>query len=503
MNSSPHRGAPRGSEQWLGPDSALGQFVIQQSETRLEGYRFNPGDIEEHAAIEQSIVDGGYRHRQLFELVQNAADAIRDSGTTGRVEVHLTPESLYVANQGNPVQPDGANSILHSHLSTKRSHEIGHFGLGFKSVLGISRRIAVFSRTGSFGFDTATARQRILDRVPNHDGPTPGLRIAHALDFDDERGRDPVLHELAEWASTVLRLSRDHPRALELSTDLADFPAEFLLFSPHVTSLKITDDAGDLRRLIQLSTDDDHRLSLEDSGGQPSTWMVFNHVHPMSEEARRDAGETTARDRVEIAWAVPLSRRAGRGQYWAFFPTTYESTLSGILNAPWKTNSDRQGLLEGLYNTEIIDAGAKLVARKLAELHNKEDHGAHLDLLPARPEDAEGWANRELTARVYERAAELPILPDSDGRLRRPDSLALVPATAGVSALDVWRQLESRPTGWGHEQLNSRDRRPRALRLGAGDVTVDHWLETIAQPGTPAMSIAAIRASDGCSPERL
>ncbi len=98
------------------------------------------------------------------------------------------------------------------------------------------------------------------------------------------------------------------------------------------------------------------------------------------------AGEITERDRIEIAWAVPLSPRSsrGRGRYWAFFPTTYESSLTGILNAPWKTNSDRQSLLEGPYNREIIEAGAGLVAERLAELDNSEDHGAHLDLLPAR-----------------------------------------------------------------------------------------------------------------------
>ena len=92
----------------------------------------------------------------------------------------------------------------------------------------------------------------------------------------------------------------------------------------------------------------------------------------MSQEAKRDAGEITERDRIEIAWAVPLSPRSsrGRGRYWAFFPTTYESSLTGILNAPWKTNSDRQSLLEGPYNREIIEAGAGLVAERLAELDN-------------------------------------------------------------------------------------------------------------------------------------
>ena len=278
----------------------------------------------------------------------------------------------------------------------------------------------------------------------------------------------------------MIRLSRDHPRAQGLGTDLAGFPAEFLLFSPHVTSLQIEDKTGELDRLIMLTSLDDGQIELDDTAGEPTAWMVFRSEHTMSEGAKRDAGEMTARDRIEIAWAVPLSRRSRRGQYWAFFPTTYESTLSGILNAPWKTNSDRQGLLEGLYNSEIIEAGAQLVAGRLAELHNPEDHGAHLDLLPARIEDAAGWANRELTEQIDRRASRLPILPDSEGVLTHPDKLTLLPTTAGEHALAIWRALERRPGGWGHEQLNSRERRPRAVRLGAQDTDADRWLAAIA-----------------------
>ena len=485
---------------WLGPDSPLCQFIVRQSDLRLEGYKLNPGDIEEHAAIEQAVIDGGYGHRQLFELIQNAADAIRDSGGSGRVEVRLTPESLYCANEGTAVQEDGANSILRSHVSSKRSHEIGHFGLGFKSVLGISRHTEVFSRLGSFGFDSARARSQIFEHVPGYKGPTPGLRLAAPLDPSTEREMDPALSQMADWAATVIRLRRDLPRAEDLSKELEAFPAEFLLFSPHVSRLRIADHCIGQERPIELAADAVGAMVLNDGANVSSRWRVFRSTHPMSEEAKRDAGEATARDEVEIAWAVPLDR-GGRGQYWAFFPTTYESTLTGILNAPWKTNSDRQGLLEGLYNTEIIEAGAKLVAKSLVALYNPAEPGAHLDLLPARPEDAEGWANRELTSQVYQQTGEQSVLPDSEGELHHPASLTLIPASAGESAIATWRQLEQRPSGWGHESINSRERRPRAMRLGAVSGGVDEWLRAIALPGTPMMSVAAISASEGCASE--
>lgn len=486
---------------WETTSSPLCQFVSEQSTARLRGYETLPGDIEEHAAIEQSIIDGGYGHRQLFELIQNAADAIRDAGVSGRIEVRLTDRYLYCANEGSPLREDGANAILHSHVSAKRGHEIGHFGLGFKSVLGISSHIGVYSRPGSFEFRTDEARRQILEAVPSYHGPTPGLRLAVPVDATAVAGQDRDLSELMEWATTVIRLARDRVRATDLGRDLAGFPAEFLLFSPHVSRLRLRDVEAGIDRLISLTAGPKDELLLQDGQQESAKWRVFRSIHEMSSAAREDAGEATARDKVEVAWAVPLERRRAAGQYWAFFPTTYESSLTGILNAPWKTNSDRQGLLEGLYNREIIDAGSRLIADSLAALYDESDPGAHLDLLPARIEDAEGWANRELTTQVYQHTSARPILPDSECRLQAPSLLTLPPRAAGEAALDVWNRLPSRPAGWAHARANTRERRPRALLLGAIDGTTTEWLDAIAEPATPDSCIAAIRAAVGCESE--
>ncbi|MEX2237431.1 MAG: ATP-binding protein [Dehalococcoidia bacterium] len=475
--------------------------MSEQSKARLRGYETLPGDIEEHAAIEQSIVDGGYGHRQLFELIQNAADAIRDAGKRGRIEVRLSGRHLYCANEGSPLHREGANAILHSHVSAKRSHEIGHFGVGFKSVLGISSHVGVYSRPGSFEFDTGLARQRILTAVPAYSGRTPGLRLATPVDPVAASAEDPRLQDLMAWATTVIRLSRDRARAADLAKDLAGFPAEFLLFSPHVAELRLYADESGVDRLIRVASGENGEWLLQDGDEDVARWRVFKRVREMSALAKDDAGEATARDQVEVAWAVPLGRRRTAGQYWAFFPTTYESSLTGILNAPWKTNSDRQGLLEGLYNREIIDVGAHLVADSLAALYDESDPGSHLDLLPARLEDAEGWANQELTATVYKHTAEQPILPDASSQLRQPRLLKLLPRGASDAALDVWNKLPSKPGGWAHSRAGTRERRPRALRLGAADGPTDGWLEAIAAPAIPQASVAAIRAAARCETE--
>ncbi len=96
--------------------------------------------------------------------------------------------------------------------------------------------------------------------------------------------------------------------------------------------------------------------------------MLFSTVYAPSEEALHDAGEMTNRERVPIHWALPLEGRTGPGVLWAFFPTEYETTLSGIVNAPWKTTSERRNLLEGVFNEELLSVVAQLVVNNLDAL---------------------------------------------------------------------------------------------------------------------------------------
>ena len=53
----------------------------------------------------------------MYELVQNAADQLAEKG--GRIEVVLTDEHLYCANDGEPFSTEGLSSILHAYLSER------------------------------------------------------------------------------------------------------------------------------------------------------------------------------------------------------------------------------------------------------------------------------------------------------------------------------------------------------------------------------------------------
>src|SRR5450759_3948354 len=81
--------------------------VREQAQRTLAAYRAQPNLIREHVGIEDEVLSGGYGHRQIHELVQNAADAILESGGPGRVHLVLTSEALYCANEGAPIDTAG------------------------------------------------------------------------------------------------------------------------------------------------------------------------------------------------------------------------------------------------------------------------------------------------------------------------------------------------------------------------------------------------------------
>ena len=123
---------------WLA-DSDVTREVVERRAKRLEAYAADPTLVPEHFGIERGIAEGGYGRRQIYELVQNGADAALDGGLSdARVSVVYTGDSLYCANQGEPITPRGVEAILGAYNSDKRNNQIGRFGVGFKCVLAVS-----------------------------------------------------------------------------------------------------------------------------------------------------------------------------------------------------------------------------------------------------------------------------------------------------------------------------------------------------------------------------
>ncbi len=459
--------APSRSD-WGSPNGRIGAYIREESEKTLEAYRSQPNLVAEHANHEEDTTRGGYARRQLFELVQNGADALAGSGG-GRILIRLTPTYLYCADEGQPIDTDGVKALMFSHLSPKRgTEEIGRFGLGFKSVLGVTDAPDFFSRSGSFRFDRGKASELIRPIAPEAER-YPVLRLPEAIDPWPERESDPILLELMGWAVNIVRLPLRPGASEALGLQIKDFPPEFLLFVDHVSQLTLRNDDHEDTRTFSLRREDG--LFVLDDGGGVTRWMLTKTIHQLSSDAKSASRSLDDADEVPISWAAPIGRLNDSGNFWAFFPTMTTSLLSGILNAPWKTNEDRQNLLPGVYNDEMIDAAAEMAAGALPQLSTTGDPARHLDALPRREEGGDSPHSERLRTRLYTILQDREVVPCQKGDMRRMLEVSYPPrgltdsGAVDLAPFERWAEYDGRPSNWLHHSALTRIRLARIDRL--------------------------------------
>ncbi len=179
------------------------------------------------------------------------------------------------------------------------------------------------------------------------------------------------------------------------------------------------------------------------------------------------------------------------------------------MNAPWKTNEDRQNLLPGVYNDELIDAAAAMVAENLPRLSAKDDPARHLDTLPRRQEGGDNVHSERLRERLFAALAGRGVVPDQVGKLRKVREISYPPRelTSGgqidLAPFERWAAYDKRPSGWLHHSAITRTRLPTLDRLfnphaspfqsSVPRATIARWLAALVKEAHPQHD--AIQAS--------
>lgn len=475
------------SETVLCDTESLSRFVADECDARLRAYSAQPRDAAEHYETENDVLSGGYAYRQLFELVQNAADAILEGGEgAGRIHVRVSPDALVAANTGAPLDRDGIIALLNARSSSKRGGQIGRFGIGFKSLLKLGGRVDLVSRSIGLRFDPEVCRARIRTHLGV--GPAaraPGMRLAEVIDEPNPDG--------LEWATTVVSAAVSEAATFHrLAEEFAKFPSEFVLFLPANIHLTL-DVEGGAKREITRTVDGENVIVTD--GSSETRWKLFETTAAISDpEAREDATHIQARDEVPLAWAVPLSPIPRAGRFWAFFPTETATLTSGILNAPWKLNSDRTNLVRGEWNTTLMAEAARLIADSMPALSTADDPGAPVSALP-RKLDRQDEIAASLVNTLWRLVVDRDIISDANGRLRSARDLQRHPFDDG-KALAAWTELADQDTRglFVHQSCQANSHRASLLNTFAAEVakkatggltplvaaSKQEWLEAIA-----------------------
>ena len=536
-------------EPWLGPEGELSKSVMNGFVAEIrDTYSISNDRISNDFKIVEFTWEGDYRERQIVELVQNAADAILEQkdilNRGGKIKIVLDRSGIYVANEGAPFSLEGIRAIGFPIMSHKGAG-IGRYGQGFRSVIAVTDRPRIYSRTGSFHYSfenslsLLTAPIAHLKPIPSHllgsrENPTVNvLACPMAVDPFEYSKDDPTLADLMTWATTVIHLPfREVPNGSAatsfevLKNSLIGFPHEFLSFAPHVRSIQydIRDDhLWETREIscestlvvdaIERPAVEVRRSVVDSGGGRKEHYLVVTNTGVVVPEDIATQGVSANRRRdelgvvvpIQLSWAFPSVISNKRGLFWFYFPTRVETTVSGILNGPWDTDGSRMVVLSpetSGYNKFLVSQMARLIVETIPFLvaMYPEDVGRYLDLFPARGDEEGSEIAKLLVSEVRRVIVQRESIPDLDGNLVKPDSLRRPPSSVSEEIQELWALSRHAPRNFPHWTTQKGNRLSRVNSYldeamhadGIQPLEIKDWLELLVKDRSPESSIDAL-----------
>ena len=390
------------------------------------------------------VIQDIYAGRIIFELLQNAEDAIGKKHRPkklGTVHFKLTDDALSFSHYGKPFDKNDVDSICDVDLSTKVESKgtIGKFGLGFQSVYNFTETPQISS--GSCHFE-------IKDRFYPHEIRDPD-EISSLNGGDSEK--------------TTIRLpfKIDLPDATaSIGKDFTKLDGQTILFLRHITKIEwqIPDGIGFLER---TDTNEDTNVRSvnvrsvtvnSSSQDEAEHWLIFDR-----DVASPDGSKVTS---LKIAfhqsktdggdWSITkIDRDLCLSVY---FPTREETHLSFHVQGEFETTKTRENILEDSeWNKRLVkETGELLVVALLWLKQKKKLNEGVLECLPIEdnffPDIYGDRQSDRLFAPVAKRLVkalrEKELLPTTNnGYCKASD--AVYPSTPELAQLFNVAQLES------------------------------------------------------------
>jgi hypothetical protein len=233
-----------------GPSAGTEDRVLAEiCSENLGVYRASPIRLREDVSQEAQI-SNDYRGRLIYELLQNADDAMSGQAThDDRIVFRLTDTDLWVGNSGRPLNELDVKGLCGIGASSKgdavgrRRASIGHKGMGFKSVLEITESPQVVSDDHAFQMSAEFARTPIDQLMAELEEARP--RRVPVMRFPSPLPDAPdYWHELrGSGIQTLFRFPlraelTDEQRSL-LADRLLALPVTTILFLKHLERVEV------------------------------------------------------------------------------------------------------------------------------------------------------------------------------------------------------------------------------------------------------------------------
>lgn len=484
------------------------QIFKEIREKRIRGYLNEPDRLREDAGTEAEIVSD-YQGRAVLELLQNADDAQFNPNSDSNfqrvgdsfVEFELSKELLIVRNGGYPISSDGVRSLAGTHISPKdKKVMIGNKGIGFKSVLEITKQPIIHSFPFHFRFseeDTRNLLQKenllsILEKVRY----CPILRLPFDLLSDQKKVGN------GQWA-TEIQLPLKGTRAYEKSVEMLErIGPEVLIF---LYGLKIIRYKG-IDKEFCFSCDresniagelKDGEIKISDQSGAFSLYYRWVKTEPIPDQYIEELPKNWQELRLgQVAIAVLLKEEGHEeknveNRIRVFFPTNDFSPVNIIIHGNFRIDSSRNNILPESYNKWLSGLTGLLLKEKLTQKFLEmwpEDEGKILDYLEPRidVEEMKG-IEKEIWCSINEHLKDYPFIRVARSRRKvSPQRLYIPPDSIKHSIKDLYPQDFDIDGYISADSFFSSDVRTKALlALGADYLTPEKVIESLDNVARP------------------
>lgn len=296
------------------------ELIDQIRSKRLKLYGEEPNDLKEHASQEvQTRRD--YAGRALWELLQNADDAMAPSGSPS-------------------------------------SELIGAKGLGFKSVLEITDRPEIHS--GAFHFSFDPDRSHALLSEISVDPPRLVFRLPHPAKPDRQ-----VRQLRKAGFATVVKLPFRDDSCRDLTDQrLKQLPPFFIILCQHLTSYEVCFRNKERSKIARVGGElgqDASRIILEITDKQDKRreeWRLWSRVWvPPATGSKRLSAAIAIRVHGKVG--IPTSDEL---PVHVFYPTQELIQAPFLLHASFELRSDRNHLLAGPHDGLLLDSLGELTS---------------------------------------------------------------------------------------------------------------------------------------------
>ncbi|MBL0036312.1 MAG: ATP-binding protein [Flavobacteriales bacterium] len=373
--------------------------------------------------------------RFLFELIQNADDSAADE-----VLVNLQPGHIVVAHNGKGFDEQDVKALCSVGRGTKRADQTktGYKGIGFKSVFGKSKHVAVFSQGFGFKFTNEYRHPVYPDaRMPWQIIPVWAERKDYPADVF-------TLPSSVDWnVVTVIAMNSTD----QLQQDLMELigNGEVLLFLRHLKTIRVKGPKEmTIARTVKPGPSAYKEVTIRKNDRVISEWTThtFEHI-PIDEEVRRVLAQDDKTPKklqeateAEISFAAKVSKgkitrlTAEESLIYTYLPTKVKNfRFPFLLNSSFLTNAGREELHDDRkWNEWLMEQAGEKVLDWMALLAQSGSYSDQILMLLPSDSHLGGRLGGDFYKALQQHAKVTPFVPSRSGKLMKA-SEALVDLT--------------------------------------------------------------------------